>query len=318
MLARVSTVGHLEAPRPCWRQADRSAAMVHAMSSQVAFQARDHSAALDNAHRAIVIDPQFWIGDVIGTGVRTPGQRGPRHGRSRCLRRGSRAATARRSRSRVTFAHESHRLMPPRDVLKMLHTAARERYVPPFAIALVHAGLREDNAIFRVARAGSRRARCPHGVPHGRLAMGSVPRRSAFHVLDCEVWVRRQRRWPECRPAARLRAGSCFSRSFPTQGRASAADIRFMRADSHVGSSWTRQRNTKPRTNQEGSTAPDWAEQPPHTVPTAADVPSGDRSRQLKHREVPSQAALLTACHVPNSGLIGPGDIGDRTSTSQV
>src|SRR5262245_7593086 len=37
-------------------------AMNHAMSSQVAFQARDYRAALEHARQAIVIDPEFWIG----------------------------------------------------------------------------------------------------------------------------------------------------------------------------------------------------------------------------------------------------------------
>src|SRR6185295_19401163 len=33
----------------------------HAMSSQVAFQARDYSAAIEQARQAIVIDPEFWV-----------------------------------------------------------------------------------------------------------------------------------------------------------------------------------------------------------------------------------------------------------------
>jgi Flp pilus assembly protein TadD len=36
--------------------------MNHALSSQVAFQARDYPAAVEHARQAIVIDPEFWIG----------------------------------------------------------------------------------------------------------------------------------------------------------------------------------------------------------------------------------------------------------------
>jgi len=36
------------------------------MSAQVAFQARDYAEALAHARRAIVIDPEFWIGPLCG------------------------------------------------------------------------------------------------------------------------------------------------------------------------------------------------------------------------------------------------------------
>ena len=36
-----------------------------ALSSQVAFQARDYSAALEHARQAIVLDPEFWIGHMM-------------------------------------------------------------------------------------------------------------------------------------------------------------------------------------------------------------------------------------------------------------
>jgi TolB-like protein/Tfp pilus assembly protein PilF len=130
------------------RQLDPLSAMVHAISSQVAFQARDHSAALEYAHRAIVIDPQFWIGYVMRA-------QAYEHLGEVDLAMDDLVPAARFSGGNskaISFkGHLCARVGQTdaaRDVLKMLHTAARERYVPPFAIALVHAGLREDNAVF--------------------------------------------------------------------------------------------------------------------------------------------------------------------------
>jgi hypothetical protein len=130
------------------RQLDPLSAMVHAISSQVAFQARDHSAALAYAHRAIVIDPQFWIGYVMRA-------QAYEHLGKVDLAMDDLVPAARFSGGNskaISFkGHLCARVGATdaaRDVLKMLHTTARERYVPPFAIALVHAGLREDDAVF--------------------------------------------------------------------------------------------------------------------------------------------------------------------------
>src|SRR5213594_399885 len=72
----VRTVGHLlsqtarhaeaRAVMSRLREIDPLYAMNHAMSAQVAFQARDYAEALAHARRAIVIDPEFWIGPLCG------------------------------------------------------------------------------------------------------------------------------------------------------------------------------------------------------------------------------------------------------------
>jgi Flp pilus assembly protein TadD len=47
------------------RELDPLSAIMPALSSQVAFQARDYRAALDYARQAIVLDPEFWIGHMM-------------------------------------------------------------------------------------------------------------------------------------------------------------------------------------------------------------------------------------------------------------
>jgi hypothetical protein len=103
-------------------------AMAFAMSSQVSFQAHDQVAALDHARQAIVLSGAFWVGYMV------LGQAYEQLGKPVSLR-GYTLAKAGRARD-------------ARDVLDMLAAAARKRYVPPYAFALVHAGLEERDAVF--------------------------------------------------------------------------------------------------------------------------------------------------------------------------
>jgi Flp pilus assembly protein TadD len=119
-----------------------------AMSSQVAFQARDFEAARQLARRAIVIDPEFWVGymmlgqaceqlgevdvalDALVTATRlSDGNSKPVGLRGYILARHGQTAAS-------------------REVLTMLEELSRVRYVPPFATALVQAGLGEDEQVF--------------------------------------------------------------------------------------------------------------------------------------------------------------------------
>jgi DNA-binding winged helix-turn-helix (wHTH) protein/tetratricopeptide (TPR) repeat protein len=123
------------------RELDPLQASHHALSAQVAFNARDYSEALRFARQATVLDPEFWIGymqlaqayerlgqtelalDVFNTAARLCG------GNSKTLScRGYILA-----RAGMTEA--------AREVLSTLEAVGRERYVPPYALALVHAGL---------------------------------------------------------------------------------------------------------------------------------------------------------------------------------
>jgi DNA-binding winged helix-turn-helix (wHTH) protein/tetratricopeptide (TPR) repeat protein len=136
------------------RELDPLLAGHHALSSQIAFMARDYATALQFAKQSITIDPEFWIGymqlgqayeqlgephlalDALNDAARLSG------GNSKALSlRGYIFARTARTQS----AHE---------VLDMLDAVAREHYVPRYASALIYLGLGQlDQAIDCLARA---------------------------------------------------------------------------------------------------------------------------------------------------------------------
>jgi TolB-like protein/DNA-binding winged helix-turn-helix (wHTH) protein/Flp pilus assembly protein TadD len=155
--ARV-TLGHVLSQER--RQADAQAmtrrareleplnAYVHAMSSQVAFQGRDYPGALEHARQAIVVDPEFWIGYMQS------GQVYEQLGKpDLALEAFSNAARFSGGNSKA-ISHRGYvlakagRTEEAREILKTLEAVSRERYVPPYALALVHAGLGERDAVF--------------------------------------------------------------------------------------------------------------------------------------------------------------------------
>lgn len=120
----------------------------HAMASQVAFQARDFALAADRAQRAIVMDPEFWVGHMMrGQALEQRGESGPAL---------DALATAARfsggnSKPVALRGYLLARLGEPaaaRDVLAALEDLARNRYVPPYAMALVYAGLENEELMF--------------------------------------------------------------------------------------------------------------------------------------------------------------------------
>ena len=123
-------------------------ALNHAVSSQVSFQGRAYDAAAGHARQALFLDSNLWIGymmlaqayaqtgepelalEVIADAARLSG------GNSKAV-----------SLQGYLLARAG-RIGEAREVLRTLAALARERYVPPVAIALIHAGLGEREAVF--------------------------------------------------------------------------------------------------------------------------------------------------------------------------
>jgi TolB-like protein/Flp pilus assembly protein TadD len=119
-----------------------------AMWSQVAFQNRDYSVALEQARQATVIDPEFWVGYMMC------GQAQEQLGESAL------ALTALATAGRLSGGNSKPislrgyllarlgKLKAAREVLGMLEEVSQSRYMPPYAMALVYAGLGETDAVF--------------------------------------------------------------------------------------------------------------------------------------------------------------------------
>jgi TolB-like protein/DNA-binding winged helix-turn-helix (wHTH) protein/Tfp pilus assembly protein PilF len=130
------------------RELDPHHPMAHALSAQVAFQARDYPAAVEHARQALVINRDLWIGYM---------QRAQAHEQlgdvTLALLDLERAARLSRDNSKPVSLRgyllaKSGRTAEAREVARTLEGTARRRYVPPSAIALVHAGLGDRRAVF--------------------------------------------------------------------------------------------------------------------------------------------------------------------------
>ncbi|MGB8662053.1 MAG: winged helix-turn-helix domain-containing protein [Candidatus Acidiferrum sp.] len=143
--------GRREEARPAMRRArelDPLLAVHQALSSQVAFACRDYSEAVQFARQAIAVDPEFWVGHLqLAQVLEQLGQF------EQALDALSNAGRFSGGNSKVVslrghvFA-KMGRTDEAREVLRALVAISRERYIPPYAVALVHAGLGEPNDSF--------------------------------------------------------------------------------------------------------------------------------------------------------------------------
>jgi TolB-like protein/DNA-binding winged helix-turn-helix (wHTH) protein/Tfp pilus assembly protein PilF len=130
------------------RALDPLYAMNHATFSQIAFQARDYAAAAEHARQAIVIDPEFWIGHInLGQAYEQLGQ--PDLAPEEFVKAARFSGGNTKALSfRGHLLARQRRVGEARDVLTTLEGLSRDRYVPPYAIALVSEGLGEADAAF--------------------------------------------------------------------------------------------------------------------------------------------------------------------------
>jgi Flp pilus assembly protein TadD len=122
--------------------------MSYALSAQVAFQAREYPAAIEFARRAVLTDSEFWIGyEELGQAYERTGET------DLALEALTDAARFSGGNSKAISLRgyilaKSGRANEAREVLRRLEADSGERYVPPYAMALVHAGLGEREPVF--------------------------------------------------------------------------------------------------------------------------------------------------------------------------
>ena len=148
VLSQMGRAGEADAEMVRANDLDPLDPLSHALWSQVAFQRRDAAAAIRHAQQAILIDSTFWIGhqelgqayqhagrtdlalEALADATRLSGGNSkPLSLRGYVLARTGRAAEA-------------------RGILSLLEARAKERYVPPYAFALVYAGLGDTASVF--------------------------------------------------------------------------------------------------------------------------------------------------------------------------
>lgn len=119
-----------------------------ALSAQVAFQGRDYKTAVELARRAVAMDSTFWIGSMQL--AQAAGEQGDRTVALSALADAARfsggnsKAYSLRGYILAKMGHEEE----AHEVLRQLEDTATKRYVPPFAMALVHAGLGNPDQVF--------------------------------------------------------------------------------------------------------------------------------------------------------------------------
>lgn len=136
------------------RELDPLNAAHQALSSQITFAARDYETAVQLAKRAIAIDPQFWIGYMqLGQAYEQLGQPALALDALTDATRLSGGNSKAISVRAYILARQGN-TQAAQELLDVLEKASRERFVPPYAFALIYAGLdQQDRAVQFLDRA---------------------------------------------------------------------------------------------------------------------------------------------------------------------
>jgi TolB-like protein/DNA-binding winged helix-turn-helix (wHTH) protein/Flp pilus assembly protein TadD len=129
------------------RELDPLYPMQLALSANLAFQARDYSSGLRFARQATAVGPTFWIAHFQLASIHE------RLGNSELALEALQNAEASSTNSKMISLRgyilaKLGRTNEAEEILSTLKGIARERYVPPYAMALVHAGLGQRDLTF--------------------------------------------------------------------------------------------------------------------------------------------------------------------------
>lgn len=129
------------------RALDPLQAMHHALSAQVAFLGRNFQAALEFARQAVVVLPDFWIARLQL--AQAYEQLGEDEAALKALPRGGVGMENSKVLSmRGYLLAKMGRVDDAREVLHVLEALSKDRFIPPYAVAQVYAGLHEHDAAF--------------------------------------------------------------------------------------------------------------------------------------------------------------------------
>ena len=131
------------------RELDPLYAMHHALSAQLAFQARAFDIALEHARQSLAVEPDFWVGHYQLAQIHE--QRGEVEA---ALTGTDSAARLSDGNSKVVSLRAyilatAGRDVEARDLMARLEETATSRYVPPYVMALGYLGLGRADVMFR-------------------------------------------------------------------------------------------------------------------------------------------------------------------------
>jgi TolB-like protein/DNA-binding winged helix-turn-helix (wHTH) protein/Flp pilus assembly protein TadD len=124
--------------------------MYRALASQVAFQSGDYASAVDYAQQALHIDREFWVGSLqLGQAYDGAGQNDLALQAVMKAEQLSGGSNSKVLSLKGYVLAKAGKANEAREVLKKLEALSDDGYVPPYATALVYAGLGDRASVFQ-------------------------------------------------------------------------------------------------------------------------------------------------------------------------